>query len=91
MSDFGRKLFGSTADISDSLRARHTVMRSDLFMRGGGDRWCTYSPHLKGKKGENTYSHHSSSRTARGGGEVERLNRAYGVKKSRKRSVAWRR
>ena len=34
-----------------------------------------------GASGENTYSHHSGSRTARGGGEVDRLNRAYGVKK----------
>ena len=39
--------------------------------------------------GKNTYSDHSGSRTARGGGEVDRLNRAYGVKQSKKRSVAW--
>ena len=43
-----------------------------------------------GASGENTYSHHSGSRTTRGGGEVDRVNCAYGVKTSRKRSVAWR-
>ena len=44
-----------------------------------------------GASGQNTYSHHSGSRTARGGGEVDRLNRGCGVKKSKKRSVARRR
>ena len=49
-----------------------------------------------GASGENIYSHHFDSRTTPrvvrlSVGKVDRVNRAYGVKKSKKRSVAWRR
>ena len=75
---------------SDSARTRHMAMISDflsvvvyLFALVEG---------IVGASGENnTDSQHSGSRTARGGGEIDRLNRAYGVKISRIRSVAWKR